>query len=174
MPSSIPEIKTYASKRECQRFPHGPFLGVKVERYDRYDILWFVWERDGLIPKQIIPQDWEPVIFFRKNESLVKITVRRHFEWHDYYSTGNDVPIFSIPISIIFSGSHHAPLVRNNYDSSFDELLDRHEPLLFDFEHISTVPPYARRAIFNRRGLYVQRGDDIYERARESLIELDS
>jgi len=171
---SLPQIKTYASKKECQRFPNGPFLGVKLERHDRYDIIWFVWERDGLIPKQIIPQDWEPVILFWKNGNLARVTVRRHFEWRDFYSTGNDVPIFSSPLSIIFSGSHHAPLVKNNWDQTFDELVQMHDRLGFEFEPVSDIPSYARRAIFKRNGLYVGRGEDIYDRVRDSLIELDS
>ena len=173
MDVGLPEIRAYASTREVRKFPQGPFLGVRLERQERYDILWFVWERDGLVPKQIIPQDWEPVMLFYKNRDLVQVTTRPHFEWHEYYSDGIDVPNFTRPLSVIFAGSHHAPLVRNNQDNTFDDILPLYAPLDTRTEIITDAPKFAQTSIFKRRGLYVQLGQNIHERAREALIELD-
>ncbi len=172
MSFNVAGIKAYASASEYQRFPKGPFLGVKCEKHGSYDIFWFVWEKDGVIPKQIIPQDWEPAILFYKNQNLVQVTVRRHFEWQDFYSAGDDVPVFTLPLTIIFTGSHHAPVVRNNWDTTFDDLQSLHYPLEFQVESVPSCPPYARRAIFKRKGIFLQRGQDIHERAKQTLMGL--
>lgn len=155
--------------------PYGPFFGVRVERHERYDIFWFIWDKDGIVPKSIIPEDWEPAILFWHRKKLARVTVRLHYEWIDYSSPTLDEPHFSLPLRIIFTGSNHGPLVRKVDDQIFDILVSSHKRLEFEYRTIreDEVPSYARKGFFNRRGILVGAGQDIHERARETLAEID-
>ena len=148
---------------------------MKVEQHERYDIFWFVWDKDGIIPTRIIPEDWEPLILYWRGNNLARATVRLHYEWTDYSSHNLDEPHFSLPLKVIFAGSHHGALVRKDNDPLFDILVQSHKRLEFDYQAIreEDVPPYARKGLFNRRGILVGAGQDIHERAQETLAELD-
>jgi hypothetical protein len=52
------DIEAYAEIGESKISPRGPFRGAKYEENKGYDIAWFVWERDGIVPQSIIPNDW--------------------------------------------------------------------------------------------------------------------
>ena len=54
-----------------------------------------------------------------------------------------------------------------------DDILPLCAPLDIRTEIITDAPKFAQTSIFKRRGLYVQLGQNIHERAREALIELD-
>ena len=175
MPNAWENIETYATPSQAINSPKGPFIGVRVEQHERYDIFWFVWEKDGIIPKRIIPEDWEPLILYWRGNNLVRVTVRLHYEWTDYSSPSLDEPHFSLPLKVIFTGSNHGALVRKEDDPVFDISVLSHKRLEFDYQAIreQDVPPYARRGFFNRRGILVGAGQDIHERAQETLFELD-
>jgi hypothetical protein len=169
-------IEAYASPRQAVNFPDGSFFGVRIEQHEKYDIRWFVWEKDGIVPKQIIPEDWEPVILFWHDKELVRVTVRLHYEWVDYSAANLDEPHFALPLRIIFAGSNHGPLVRRRgEDPIFDMLLSSEKSLEFDPQVIreDQVPQYARKGLFNRHGIFVSVGQGIHERAQETLREIN-
>ncbi|MGI0084175.1 MAG: hypothetical protein ACREBQ_03745, partial [Nitrososphaerales archaeon] len=66
-------------------------------------------------------------------------------------------------------------LVRKENDLLFDSMIESHGRLEYDYEAIreENVPPFARKGLFNRRGVLVSAGQDIHERALETLAELD-
>lgn len=175
MPKHWENIEAYATPAQAVDWPQGPFYGAKIELHERYYILWFVWDRDGIIPKSIIPEDWEPLILYWHGDDLVRVTVRLHYQWIDYSSSNLDEPHFSLPLKVMFTGSSHGPLVRREDDIAFDVSLQFHTRLDYEYQTIreEDVPAYARKGFLNRRGILVSAGQDIHERAEETLAELD-
>ena len=170
-------IEAYATPSQSVPAPQGPFFGVRVEKHDRYDILWFVWDKDGIIPKYLIREDWEPIIQYRHKDELVRVTLRYHYEWKDYSAPDlQDEPHFSLPLKVIFTGSTHGAIIRKLHDTMFDILLHSHKKLDPSYEtiiHEENVPSFARRGLLNRKGIMVAVGQDIHERAQETLEEID-
>jgi hypothetical protein len=167
-------IDAYATPSQCVAAPEGPFLGVKVEQHERYDIFWFIWDKDGIVPKRFIPQDWEPVILYWKSDKLARVTVRYHYEWTDYSAPDFEQPHFSLPLRVIFTGSNHGAIVRKENDPLFDFSLQSHRKLEFDFKATreEDVPSFARKGFLNRRGALIAAGQDIHDRAQETLSEI--
>ena len=132
-----------------------------------------MWDKDGLVPKSIIKQDWEPLVLFWKDGKLARLTVRHHFQWRDYSADGRDEPNFDLPLRVLFVGSNHAPLVKNNKDATFDFLLSSHLRLQYKAEPIQQAPPFARKAILNLRGFVPVARQDINDRAELTVRELD-
>lgn len=175
MPRAWENIEAFATPSQSVNWPQGPFFGARVEQHERYDIFWFVWDRDGIIPKSIIPEDWEPIILYWHGNDLVRVTVRLHYEWIDYSSPNLDEPHFSLPVEVIFTGSNHGPWVRKKDDTIFDTSVQSYIELEPDYQSIKEddVPAFARKGFINRRGILISAGQDIHARAEETLSELD-
>lgn len=165
-------ITAYAVKEECIIFPEGPFREARWEEQKNYDIAWFIWDRDGSFPKAIIPLDWEPLILFWKEEKLAMVTARPHFRWKDYPTIGNEASRFTLPLTVVFEGTHHGAKVRNKSDESFDQRLDeKYELLDYNFEAIlpKDVPSYASRPTIPLSPI---RMEEIHSRARKTSLKL--
>ena len=117
------DIEAFALTRECIVFPRGNFKGARFEEHDNYDITWFVWDRDGLVPESIVEDDWEPVIQFWKGEKLVMVSIRPHYRIREYFSGRKDRPNFAQPLKVVFETSSHAARLRNDQDTRFDSFL---------------------------------------------------
>lgn len=167
-----PYIEAYCLPEEIQ-----DFKGANYERHGNYDIAWFVWEKDGLVPESFIPDDWEPLILFYGKDGIVKVTVRLHYEWRDYYSDPGLGEQFTLPLQVIFEGINHGPRVKTKGDDSFEA--DRTDVthslfLTYQFRDIDEkrVPDYAQKSFFNRKGVRLRSRQSVHDKAIEQIEEL--
>lgn len=167
-----PYVEAYCLPEEIQGFKNAHY-----EKHESYDIAWFVWEKDGIVPESFIPDDWEPLISFWVDDRLVKLTIRLHYEWRDYYFDSKFGEQFSLPLQVIFEGINHGPRVKTLGDSTFDadrEDISHSFLLRYTFKEIDTkrVPEYAQKSFFNRRGILFRSRQSVHEKAKEQLEEL--
>jgi hypothetical protein len=177
MRNAWPDMEVFARPDEVNQPPNGHFKSARFEQNLQnnqygYDILWFVWDRDGPFPLD----DWEPVIFFWKDVELIGVTTRPHFGWEDYSNLSYDEKHFVYPLRIIFRDSWHAGylttyLTRNETDIEIANTLSslKFVPIAIAPED---VPPNARKARFSRRGFLPGFGQDIHDEATARLDEL--
>jgi hypothetical protein len=148
------------------------------EQHQNYDIAWFVWDRDGSMPETVIEDDWEPLILFWRGSELIKVTVRRHYFWRDYFADPNLGDAFSMPLQVIFEGTHHGPRVRPlEGAASFDESAgdkDYYGELHHDYQSIKRekVPEYAQKTVLSWDGKWVRWNKSVHDVAGEEVKEL--
>ncbi|MDG6999373.1 MAG: hypothetical protein JRN15_09700 [Nitrososphaerota archaeon] len=138
-----------------------------------YDIMWFVWNRDGIFRRQ----DWEPLVFFWHELELVQVTARPHFRWESYYAQGYGEPIFAYaPLRVAFTTTFHAAVIETiDPDNRFKETISGYSKLKVQPTSILTdkVPPSARKAWSKREGINISSGQEIHDKAIECLEELN-
>lgn len=164
-------LPVYARSNETIPYPKGGFKGAYFETYHDYDVLWFVWDKDGIIPESIIVDDWEPIVLHWEDGDLIGVSVRRHYRWKDYCAEHlglKDRSSFSEPLEVIFLGSNHGAYVRTPGDDEFEAEKAKHARLSFQLRDISKseVLSYARKPhIGVREHILLSLGKDVYERA---------
>lgn len=177
MRNAWPEIKeVYALQSETELIPNGHFVGARFEQSLQshefgYDIMWFIWNRDGILPRE----DWEPIIFFWKGTRLIAVTTRPHFEWRDYSAEGYGEPNFQYPMRIVFRSTYHAAFVATlQWVEEFDLEITTLKKLKYRPTAIAAddVPDSAKRAWFKKKGLWIQFGEDIHDKADQRLEDL--
>ncbi|MGH2637867.1 MAG: hypothetical protein ACRDF4_01045 [Rhabdochlamydiaceae bacterium] len=165
----------YALDSESELIPKGHFMGARFEQSLQrskfeYDIIWFVWDRDGIFRRD----DWEPLILFWKDTELIQVTARPHFEWQSYYAQGYGEPNFVYPLKVAFITTYHAAVLETTQGN------DGFEETILDYKRIdirpksiltASVPASAQKAWFNKKGHHVSFGQNIHDKAIECLEE---
>jgi hypothetical protein len=173
------KILAFALAAETAEYPDGNFKGAMYEQHQNYDIAWFVWDTDGSMPEMIIEDDWEPLILFWRGTELVKVTVRRHYVWRDFFADAKLGDAFSTPLQVIFEGTHHGPRVRTlEGAASFDEDAsdkDYYGELRHNYMSIQRekTPDYAQKTTLSVDGAWIRLNKSVHDIAQQEVKELE-
>ena len=102
----------------------NPYIAAHVEEYPNYDIIWYEWKYDGppSAAKLINLADFEPVIILYKDDQIICVIVRSHW---NYVPSSIKEENLILPPHIAFDNDYHEPLVktRDNEDDFNKKIL---------------------------------------------------
>jgi len=89
----------------------NPLIDVLLEKYDKYEILWYHWKYDGPPFLHVVKrtEDFEPIIIVYNDKNSISCVITRRAWEYRIYDSGDGL---ILPPVLLFEEDFHHPLLQ--------------------------------------------------------------